>query len=381
VCNYVDWSFANNPVCLARPNVRDTCPPGRFKALPHILYRNNRNGTFTDVSESAGLYQGRARDYSKGLGVVLADLDDDGRPDIYVANDQTQNLLYLNKGGMRFDEEAMRRGVARDDLGRGNASMGVDAADYDGSGNLSLFVTNFRNELHSLFRNRGGGHFTYATKSVGLAALGSDTVSWGTGFLDFDLDGNEDLIFVSGHVFEHPEPPDSVQQRAFLLRNDRKSVDKPHQVRFEDVSAAGGSYFRERHCARGVAIGDLDNDGRPDLVISHLNEPVVLLRNTSGEGCHWLGVELHGRDNRDLVGTKLTLEVPCRRLVRSITGGGSYCSSGDRRVLFGLGQSDNLPKATRLSVRWPGGEVQTWSNLPLDRYVQLREGQSTPVLP
>src|SRR5262249_19717979 len=147
------------------------------------------------------------------------DLDDDGRPDIYVANDHTQNLFFVNRGDLRFDEEAMRRGVARDDRGRGNASMGVDAADYDGSGNLSLFVTNFRNELHSLFRNRGGGHFTYATKTAGLAALGSDTVSWGTGFLDVDLDGNEDLVFVSGHVFQHPAPPDSVRQRAVLLRN------------------------------------------------------------------------------------------------------------------------------------------------------------------
>jgi hypothetical protein len=381
VCNYVDWSFANNPPCLTRPDVRDTCPPGRFKALPHILYRNQHDGTFADVSESAGIYQGNSREYSKGLGVLLADLDDDGRPDIYVANDQTQNLLYLNRGGMHFDEEAMRRGVARDDLGRGNASMGVDAADYDGSGHLSIFVTNFRNELHSLFRNRGGGHFTYATKTAGLAALGSDTVSWGTGFLDFDLDGNEDLVFVSGHVYQHPQPPDSVRQRAFLLRNARTPSDKPHQVRFENVSSAGGAYFQERHCGRGVAIGDLDNDGRPDLVISHLNEPVVLLRNKSGDGCHWVGVELLGKDHRDLVGTKLTLESGDRRLVRCVKGGGSYCSCGDRRVLFGLGREQSLESNCRLSVRWPGGQVQTWDRLPLDRYSRLLEGGSAPVQP
>src|SRR5262249_11785766 len=135
VCHYVNWSFDNDPACLSQPGVRDTWPPGRFEALPHILYRNNGDGTFTDVSEKAGLYQGKVREYSKGLGVLIADLDDDGKPDVYVANDQTQNLLYLNRGGMRFEEEAMRRGVARDDLGRGNASMGVDAADYDGSGN------------------------------------------------------------------------------------------------------------------------------------------------------------------------------------------------------------------------------------------------------
>jgi enediyne biosynthesis protein E4 len=381
VCHYVNWSFANDPACLSQPGVRDTCPPGRFESLPHTLYHNNGDGTFTDVSEKAGLYQGKSREYMKGLGVLIADLDDDGRPDIYVANDQTQNLLYLNQGGMRFEEEAMRRGVARDDLGRGNASMGVDAADYDGSGNLSLFVTNFRNELHSLFRNRGNAHFTYASKSAGLAALGSDTVAWGTGFLDFDLDGNEDLVFVSGHVFQHPAPPDEVRQRAFLLRNARGPKDRPHQVRFENVSAAAGAYFRERHSARGLAIGDLDNDGRPDLVISHLNEPVVLLRNISGEGCHWLGVELAGRDHRDLVGAKLTLETGGRRLVRAVKGGGSYCSSSDRRILFGLGQSEPAPADCRLTVRWPGGAVQTLERLVPDRYWRVREGESSPSQP
>jgi hypothetical protein len=381
VCHYVNWSFDNDPACLSQPGVRDTCPPGRFEALPHTLYRNNGDGTFTDVSDKAGLYQGKAREYSKGLGVLIADLDDDGRPDVYVANDQTQNLLYLNRGGMRFEEEAMRRGVARDDLGRGNASMGVDAADYDGSGNLSLFVTNFRNELHSLFRNRGHGHFTYASKAAGLATLGSDTVSWGTGFLDADLDGNEDLVLVSGHVFQHPAPPDEVRQRAFFLRNARTAADRPHQVRFEDLSATAGPYFRERHCARGLAVGDLDNDGRPDLVISQLNEPVVLLRNISGIGCRWLGVELAGRDHRDVVGAKLTLEAGGRRLVRTVKGGGSYCSSSDRRVLFGLGRDEAAPATCRLTVRWPGGAEQTLDGLAADRYWRVREGENTPVRP
>jgi hypothetical protein len=378
VCHYVNWSFKNNPSCLARPGIRDTCPPGRFEALPHILYHNNGDGTFTDVSEKAGLYQRNTRQYSKGLGVLIADFDDDGRPDIFVANDQTQNLLYLNKGAMQFEEDAMRRGVARDDLGRGNASMGVDAADYDGSGFLSLFVTNFRNELHSLFRNRGAGHFTYASKSAGLAAFGSDTVSWGTGFLDVDLDGAEDLVFVSGHVFQHPAPPDTVQQRAFLLRNLKTPTDRPHEVRFADVSEAAGPYFREKHSGRGLAIGDLDNDGRPDLVISHLNEPVVLLRNTSGEGCHWLGVELVGRDHRDVVGAKVTLEVGNRRLVRAVKGGGSYCSSSDRRLLFGLGRGPETPEECKLTVRWPGGAVQTLDRVHADCYWRLQEGESAP---
>jgi hypothetical protein len=373
----VNWSFANNPACLSRPEVRDTCPPGRFAGLPHTLYHNNGDGTFTDVSAKAGLYQGKVRAQSKGLGVLLADLDEDGRPDIYVANDQTRNFLYLNHGGMHFTEEAMRSGVARDDLGRGNASMGVDAADYDGSGHLSLFVTNFQNELHSLFRNKGGGFFTYASRSAGLATLAADRVSWGTGFFDFDLDGHEDLVFVSGHVFQHPVAPESVAQRAYLLRNTRTPTDRPHQVRFADVSREAGPYFQTLHSGRGLAIGDLDNDGRPDLVISHLNEPVVVLRNICGEGCHWLGAELIGREHRDLVGARLTLETGDRRLVRSVKGGGSYCSSDDRRVLFGLGDAAVAPDGIRLTVRWPGGTEQTW-RLAADRYWRLHEGESSP---
>jgi hypothetical protein len=378
VCHYVNWSFANNPACLSRPEVRDTCPPGRFDGLPHTLYRNNGDGTFTDVSERAGLYAGKVREQSKGLGVLIADLDEDGRPDIYVANDQTRNFLYLNRGGMHFSEEAMRNGVARDDLGRGNASMGVDAADYDGSGHLSLFVTNFQNELHSLFRNKGAGYFTYASRSAGLATLAADRVSWGTGFLDFDLDGYEDLVFVSGHVFQHPVAPESVAQRAYLLRNLRTPTDRPHQVRFADLSREAGPYFQGLHSGRGLAIGDLDNDGRPDLVISHLNEPVVLLRNISGDGCHWLGIELIGRDHRDLVGARVTLESADRRLVRVVKGGGSYCSSGDRRLLFGLGKATTAPDDCRVTVRWPGGPEQTWKPVAAGRYWRLREGEGAP---
>jgi enediyne biosynthesis protein E4 len=380
VCHYVDWSFANDPPCLARPGVRDTCPPGRFGGLPHALYRNNGDGTFTDVSDKAGLYAGRVREQSKGLGVLIADLDDDGRPDIYVANDQTRNFFYRNQGNMHFAEEAERSGVARDDLGRGNASMGVDAADYDGSGLLSLFVTNFENELHSLFRNKGAGYFTYASRSAGLAAIAADRISWGTGFVDVDLDGNEDLVFVSGHVFQHPAPPESVPQRAYLLRNMRTPADRPHQVRFADASGEGGAYFQGLHSGRGLAIGDLDNDGRPDLVISHLNEPIVLLRNISGRGCHWLGVELTGRARRDVVGAKLTLEYGGRRFVRTAKGGGSYCSSGDRRILFGLGSAP-VPDDSRLTVRWPGGAVQTYERLAIDQYWRVREGETAAANP
>jgi hypothetical protein len=380
VCHYVNWSFSNDPPCLSRPGVRDTCPPGRFGGLPHSLYRNNGDGTFSDVGDKAGLYTGRVREQSKGLGVLIADLDDDGRPDIYVANDQTRNFFYRNQGGMRFSEEAERSGVARDDLGRGNASMGVDAADYDGSGLLSLFVTNFENELHALFRNKGGGFFTYASRSAGLAAIAADRISWGTGFVDVDLDGNEDIVFVSGHVFQHPGPPGTVPQRAYVLRNMRTADERPHQVRFADVSSKAGEYFQSLHGGRGLAVGDLDNDGRPDLVISHLNEPVALLRNTSGENSHWLGIELAGRDRRDIVGAKLTLEIGGRRLVRAAKGGGSYCSSSDRRILFGLGR-ETPPEDCKLTVRWPGGATQTLERLAVDRYWTVRQGEAAAVSP
>jgi hypothetical protein len=404
LCHYVNWSWENNPACKdyhdqTRP---DVCPPKQFKSLPHRLYRNNHNGTFTDISKVAGLRVPRqkadyehlthldadgrkhlqaadeARDYGKGLGVLIFDADDDGKPDIYVANDTTANFLYLNKGGARFQEVALERAVAYDENGTPNGSMGVDAADYNGVGSFSIFVTTYQNEAHALHRNKGKGQFAYSSRSAGITAIGLVYVGFGTGFLDFDLDGNEDLFISNGHVVKYPPPPVEVKQVPILFRNMRKPGDKPYEVWFENVSSRAGPFFRTKHLGRGVAIGDLDNDGRPDLVLNPMNGPVVLLRNCYQTGHHWLGTELVGKDHRDVVGARLELEVAGRKLVRMVKGGGSYLSASDRRVLFGLATDD---KVGRLTVRWPSGPVQSWDNLPVDRYWRLVEGQANAEVP
>ncbi len=402
VCHYVNWSWDNNPPCKdyrdqSRP---DVCAPKVFRALPHALYRNNHDGTFTEISAAAGLRgprpdnayaalthldpEARARlrradqekDYGKGLGVLIADLDDDGLPDIYVANDTSGNFLYLNRGGGRFEEVGAERGAVYSDQGRLTGSMGIDAADYNGTGSLSIFVSNYQNEAHALYRNCGRGHFVFASGSAGIAAVGLDYVGFGTGFLDFDLDGHEDLFLSNGHVVHHPAPPAEVLQFPLLLRNARRPGDRPHAVRFDNVTARAGAYFQARHAGRGAALGDLDNDGRIDIVLNPVNESAVVLRNRHDAGHHWLGVALVGRAYHDAVGARVELEVGGETLVRAVKGGGSYLSSSDRRVIFGLGARDAVGT---VKVRWPSGKTQTWDGLAVDRYWTLTEGEEKPL--
>jgi enediyne biosynthesis protein E4 len=362
VCHYVNWSFDNHPECpgYAGDVRRDICPPKQFRALPHVLYRNNGNGTFTDVTKEAGL-----REDGKGLGVLAVDVNDDGKPDLYVANDTDDNFLYLNRsrpGQIRFEEVGLPSGVARSEGGVADGSMGVDAADYDGSGRASLWVTNYENEMHGLYRNLGTGSFLFSTGVSGVAAIGRVYVGFGTAFADIDLDGREDLVVANGHVIRHSP---RLRQRPVLLRNEGDG-------RFRNVTDQGGPYFRDGHLGRGLVVGDLDNDGRPDLVVSHLNEPLVLLRNEAPPERHWLGVELAGRDNRDVAGARLVLEAGGRRQTRFAKGGGSYLSSGDRRLLFGLGTAERID---RLTVVWPSGRTRQWDGdrLAADRYHRLAE--------
>jgi hypothetical protein len=371
VVHYLNWSFANHPRC---PGLRldqpvDICSPRSFDGLVSALYLNRGDGAFEDATGRAGLKPG------KGLGVVVADFDEDGRPDVYVANDATENHLYLNRGGGRFEEVGMAQGAAFDYTGAPNGSMGVDAADYDGSGRLSLFVTNFEFEDHALYRNLGRGRFEHWTRQAGITALGRTYVGFGTGFLDLDRDGAEDLVFTNGHVFRFPKDANNVTQRPVLLRNLYRPGTSPEAVTFQNVTDRGGPYFHNKHMGRGLALGDLDGDGRTDLVVSHMGAPVALLRNVADEGHHWLGVGLTGNPNRDAVGARLTLEAGGRTLVRVVKGGGSYLSACDQRVLFGLGEGTSTG---RLTVRWPSGRTDTYNDLPIDRYWYLAEGDPTP---
>jgi enediyne biosynthesis protein E4 len=366
VSHYGDWGFdTNHPTdCTYDGKTRDVCQPRRFKPLPHTLYHNNRDGTFTDVSEQVKL-----RKDGKGLGVLFVDVNNDARPDIYVANDTDDNFLYLNvgkRGELALKEDGLFSWVARDDRGFANGSMGIDAADYAHDGLPSLIVTNYENELPALYRNRTdqrGTQFAYSSQSAGVATIGGSNVSWGTGFFDYDLDGWEDLLIVSGHAIRFPTKIDR-RQKPILMRN----------VAGKFAAAEGGKYFREPHNARGAAFGDLDNDGRIDVVVSHLNEPVVVLRNVAPtDGKHWVGIELVGEKHADLVGARVVVESAGGKQTRYVKGGASYASTNDPRLLFGLGGDAKLSKVT---IHWPSGEQQEVPGLEPGAYWRITEGES-----
>jgi hypothetical protein len=369
ISHYGDWGFdTNHPTdCTYDGKTRDVCQPRRFKPLPHTLYKNNGNGTFTDVTKEHKL-----RTDGKGMGVIFVDLTGDARADIYVADDTDDNFLYVNRGGgkkLALEELSLMAGVARDDRGTANGSMGIDAADFDRSGKASLVVSNYEGELPALYGNKStdSPRFVYGTLSSGMAAIGGVYVGWGVGFQDFDLDGWEDFLMVNGHAIRFPTKIDR-RQKPVLLRND--------QARFKDLSRRGGSYFSQPHNARGVAFADLDNDGRVDCVVSHLNEPVVVLKNVASvERKHWIGLELIGEKNRDVVGARVVVETAGGKQTRFIKGGGSFGSTNDRRQVVGLGAD---PAVTRVTVYWPSGKTQEFTDLAINRYWKLAEGEATP---
>jgi hypothetical protein len=371
VCQYVDWSWNNDPPCQYDSLTDDVCPPKQFHGLRHKLFYNNRNGTFKDVSEEVGLKPG-GRDASKGLGVLLIDVNGDGKPDIYVANDTVDKYLYVNHstpGHLQFTEQGLFAGVAKDEHANANGSMGLDAADYNGSGRPSLWVTNYENELHGLYHNEcqaGKLFFSYRTAASGIGVIGQKYVGWGTGFLDVDHHGWEDLVIVNGHAIHKPKGA-TLKQRPVLFRNTGNGS-------FVRWTQQGGDYFQSEHRSRGLALGDLDNDGRIDLVVSNVNEPVAVLRNTAQtDGNHWLGVELRGKDHADVVGAKVVLEADGRKQTRFAKGGGSYASANDPRHVFGLAKAERIG---RLTVVWPDGTEQQWNGLPVDRYYRLTQGKA-----
>jgi hypothetical protein len=373
ICQYVNWSWDNNPPCTYDGKTPDVCPPRQFSGLGHKLYRNTGRGTFIDVSKEAGLRPGGANE-SKGLGVLIVDVDGDGKPDIYVTNDTVPKFLYLNKskrGELRFEEVGLVSGVALDDRGAANGSMGVDAGDLDHTGKPSLWVTNYENELHGLYRNDcqpGRSFFQFRSAAAGIGAIGQKYVGWGTGFIDANLDGWEDLFIANGHAIRHPTGKDSSRkQYPVLLLNETG--------KFRIATKMLGDYCLTPRLGRGVGFGDLDNDGRTDLVISHLNDPVTILRGIGGQQNHWLGIHLVGKDHACVVGSKAVFTANGQRLTRFAKGGGSYMSSSDPRLLFGLGQE----KSGRLSVTWPDGTEQSFDGLVADRYYRVVQGQPNPV--
>ena len=366
VANYVKFDRAavparGSPACRFM-NIATYCGPRPLPGEPDRLYRNVAGAKFVDVTAAAGATEPGYY----GFGVLFTDLDDDGWPDIYVANDSTPNLFFRNQKNGRFREEALAAGLAVTADGREQAGMGVDAGDVDGDGLLDLVKTNFSQDYTSLFRNEGGGTFVDASFRSGLAATLGPYLGWGVGLVDLDNDGLLDLFIANGHVY-----PDVARTgtSTYLQRNQVfRNVGKGRLRHVTD--SVGGPLLIEKS-SRGAAFGDVDNDGDADVLISVLDDLPMLLRNDAA-GNHWITLSLEGaKSNRSAIGAKVTIEAGGRRQVAEVRSGGSYASHNDRRVRFGLGDATTVD---RVSIRWPLGAVEESKALAADRIYTIREG-------
>jgi hypothetical protein len=367
VCSYVwvDRDLTRYPDCRDRKNQRDACAPTAFKPTRCLLYRNNGDSTFTDVSQEAGIDDPNA----KALGVVALDLDGDGLIDLFVANDGMPNFLFHNLGQGKFESIGLVSGCAVNLAGQPQAYMGVDGDDLDGDGLPDLYSTAFSRESNTFFHNRGRCQFLDMTQGSGLGPPSWHLLGFGTCFLDVDRDGRLDIAVANGHVSAHVDedgdPNNTFRQAARLYHN-------RGQGRFQEVSQLAGPYFHEQHVGRGLAVCDYDNDGRQDLAFSNSGGPAVLLHNASTDPHHWLRLDLQGtRSNRDAVGARVTVTVGGQQLVRHRKGGGSYCSASDPRLFFGLGTATAVEE---VEIRWPSGLVQKLGRLKGDCGYLVIEG-------
>ena len=365
VVNYVDARLDNNVFCGdAAAKIRVYCHPLNFAPLASVLYRNNGNGTFTDISQKAGIAAHRGN----GLGVVIGDYDDDGWPDIFVANDTTPNFLYHNEGGGIFKEVALASGVSVASDGRPRAGMGTDFGDYDGDGRLDLFVTNHELETHTLFRNLGKGLFAETTTESGIGVETLPYVGFGTQFFDADNDGDFDLAIVNGHVMNnsgHFRPGSKEAQRKLLFRNDGGG-------RFKEIGRTAGSGFAVEAVGRTLVAGDIDNDGALDLLVTNNGGPAELLRN-AGSGNNALLLTLVGtKSNRSAIGARVKITAGGVTQLREVKAGSSYLGEGELRIHAGVGHASRLD---RVDVRWPAGTTEVFRNLAINERVTITEGK------
>ncbi len=362
VSRYVEWDFSNIYCGEHKPGYRAYCHPDQFNPISYLVFRNNGNGTFTDVSKQCGI----AGSPGKGLGIAINDFDGDGWPDVFVANDSMPEQLFRNKHDGTFEEVALASGLAYDEMGRVFAGMGVDFGDYENRGWPSVFVNALANQKYKLFRNEKS-KFDDVTDSSGLGALTIAHSGWGTKWLDFDNDGWLDLFVAQGHVMDNieiTEPTLRYRESPVLLKNDGK--------RFLDVSVQSGPAFRTPIAARGAAFGDLDNDGLVDIVINCNDGHPLILRNQGNRLNHWLSLDLVGSvSNRDAIGSKIRLVTESgERHTAFVSTAGSYLSASDKRVHFGLGASK---KALSIEITWPNGNVQNLESIPANQILTVRE--------
>jgi hypothetical protein len=363
VANYVDLSGGEKYCGDTR--VRAYCRPDVYKGAPNILYRNNGNGTFTDATRQAGVYSTAG----KGLGVVFGDYDEDGLPDVFVANDLVPNFLYHNEGSGKFREVGLLAGVAVASDAKARAGMGTDFGDYDGDLRLDLIVTNFELESHNMFRNLGGGLFADATAESGLNVATLPFLGFGAVFLDYDNDGDLDLAIANGHVLNnasHFRANSSHAQRNLLLRNDGGG-------RLREIGRLSGTGFALEKVSRALAAGDVDNDGDLDLLVTNNGQSADLLRNDSGHRNTSLVVRTVGRQsNRQGVGARLRLVVGSKAQIREVKAGSSYLSQSDLRQHFGLGGATVVD---RLEIRWPSGRTDVLEKIAANSIVTVIEGE------
>jgi hypothetical protein len=363
VARYLEWDFEKGAMlCGDNKGTRAYCHPDNFKGATNILYHQKADGTFEDVSGKAGI----ADPFGKGLGVAFADFDNDGWPDVFVANDSVRQSLYHNKRDGTFEDIAVTAGAGYDENGKTFAGMGVDAADYDNDGWPDVFITTLSNETYPLYHNNGDLSFTWATNSTSVGQITLPYSGWGTHFIDVDNDGLRDTFVAQSHVLDTIEKSTTYlkyKQTPLLMRNTGKG--------FVNVSATAGAAFNVPVAARGAAFGDLNNDGQIDIVIGELNGAPIILRN-NGTRNHWLGIRLVGaKSNRDGIGAHVTVtDNSGRGQSFDVSTAGSYLSSNDSRIIAGLGAATGV---RAVEVRWPSGQLQMLANPDVDRYVTIKE--------
>jgi enediyne biosynthesis protein E4 len=367
VCNYVEYGLNKHIFCGDNKLGRHFyCVPRVFKPTSSFLFHNNGNGTFTEVGHGTDI----EKSLGKGLGVVATDINNDGLMDLFVANDTTQNFLYVNRGNGKWEEIGLAAEVAYSANGQPRSGMGADAADVFNTGWQDLFVANVDQEMYSLYKNNKDETFTDVARGNGVADATRLMSGWGLKFFDYDNDGNMDLILANGH------PDDMVQivysavkykEPLLLFHNDGQKL--------VNVSDQAGQVFKNNYPARGLAVGDYNNDGKPDVLITTNGGAPVLLRNNAGKGNHWVGVKLEGvKCNRDAIGALITWTAGGVKRSQLKTGGGSYLASHDPREILGLGTATKLDS---LEIKWPlpSGKVERFTDVPIDRYIRIVEGK------
>jgi hypothetical protein len=368
VCRFADFSRSNNIYCGNKESGRYYCKPTLYKPMTSWLFHNNGDGTFTDVSERSGI----SHSPSKAWGVVAADINNDGRMDLFVANDTSPNSLFINRGNGRFEDVGLQAGIAYSSFGVARSGMGVDAADFNQDGWIDLFVSNVDHESYSMYRNNKDETFDDIASTTGIGNATTLMSGWGAKFFDYDNDGNLDLLLCNGHpdlMIEDHQHGISYLEPLMLFQNDGAS--------WKNVSAQSGPVFAKNIAGRGLALGDFDNDGSIDVLVTANNGAPILLRNNAGRQNHWLGLRLIGRRcNIDAIGAKVVYKTgEMKRRVDKVNGG-SYLSAHDPRIVLGLGKNTRLDW---LEIHWPqpSGTIERFQNLPIDRYITVIEGSGS----